>query len=298
MNSTFCDRFVNIRNTIHQEGITTKDMLMKNHALYADFWLALQDFCHFALLSKTSAKNAQGEIRPGNTGKIDLLERYGVTTRKEIECDSMIRIISKLDKVLSQPIEKQKNYCYTIVNNIVNDQFRRHSPKDFRFVSFDEPVEGKSTTRDRVLTYADLLSDETYHPERILCEKETLLALRAELTLKQEQEQAEKKETILQEMSSLCTRPAEVMARLAVNHLGMKSRDVADLILDRGCKPAYDQILSDTARRNRISLDTLLHYMEGRELNPETVRAASRDRKVISDQVSRLVYRAEHHLHR
>ena len=78
----------------------------------------------------------------------------------------------------------------------------------------------------------------------------------------------------------------------------MKSRDVADLILDRGCKPAYDQILSDTARRNRISLDTLLHYMEGRELNPETVRAASRDRKVISDQVSRLVYRAEHHLHR
>ena len=59
MNSTFCDRFVNILNTIHQEGITTKDMLMKNHALYADFWLALQDFCHFALLSKTSGKNAR-----------------------------------------------------------------------------------------------------------------------------------------------------------------------------------------------------------------------------------------------
>jgi len=61
MKKATCTTFVNILNTIHKEGITTKVALMADQVLYTNFWFALKDFCHFALLSKTSGKNAGGE---------------------------------------------------------------------------------------------------------------------------------------------------------------------------------------------------------------------------------------------
>ena len=109
MKKAACTAFVNILNTIHEEGITTKAALMADQLLYTEFWSALTEFCHFALLSKTSGKNAGGETLPGNLRKIEVLETRGATTREEIETDCIIRIIEKLDLVLRQPIEKQKN---------------------------------------------------------------------------------------------------------------------------------------------------------------------------------------------
>ena len=292
MKKATCTTFVNILNTIHKEGITTKVALMADQVLYTNFWFALKDFCHFALLSKTSGKNAGGEILIGNSGKIDVLETRGATTRNEIETDCVIKIIEKLNLVLRQPIEKQKNYCYAICNNMVNDCFRMLPPNDFKIVSLNSTIEGTSVAAEDAYTYEDVIADDTYNPERMHVECETIRELKKELKTKQAREQAEKKEAILREVALLGKRPAEVMVRLACTHLSMKPRELAGLIIDKGCELAYAEIIFGVAKQNRIELSEIRSIIAGHELTAESVKADTNSAEQVAGQISRLVYRA------
>lgn len=197
MKKATCITFANILNTIRMEGITTKTTLMTYQSLYTEFWFELKDFCHFALLSKTIGKNSKGEILLGNTEKIEMLECRGAITRDEIEIDCAIKIIEKLDLVLHQPIEKQKNYCYAICNNMVNDCFRKLPPDDFKIVSLNSMIEGTSIAPEDTYTYEDIITDDTYNPERVYFERETIKELKKELEAKEATEQAKKRKTIL-----------------------------------------------------------------------------------------------------
>lgn len=293
MKKATCITFVNILNTIHKEGITSKAALMADQLLYTDFWFALKDFCHFALLSKTGGKNNEGEILPGNSGKIDALEIRGATTRDELETDCVIKIIEKLDLVLRQPIEKQKNYCYTICNNMVNDCFRRLPPNDFKVVPFNGTIEGASIDAEDAYTYEDVIADFTYDPDHVLSEKETIKELKMELKAKQVREQVEKKEAILREVALLSKRPAEVMVRLACTHLSIKPRQLAGLIIDKGCELAYAEIIFEVAKRNGIELSEIRSIIAGHELTAESVKAETNSAEQVAGQISRLVYRAD-----
>ena len=298
MKKATCTTFVNILNTIHEEGITTKVTLMADQLLYTEFWFALKDFCHFALLSKTSGKNAEGEILPGNSGKIDVLEIRGATTRDEIETDCVIKIIEKLALVLRQPIEKQKNYCYAIVNNMVNDCFRKLPPDDFKIVSLNSTIEGTSVAAEDAYTYEDVIADFTYAPDNILSEKETIKELMRELRAKQTRESAEKKEAILHEVALLSKRPAEVMVRLACTHLSMKPRQLASMIIDKGCELAYAEIIFEVAKQNDIELSEIRNIIAGHELTAESVKADTNSAEQVAGQISRLVYRADKRLNK
>lgn len=296
MKKATCTTFVNILNTIHKEGITTKVALMTDQLLYTDFWFALKDFCHFALLSKTSGKNAEGEILPGNSGKIDVLENRGATTRDELETDCVIKIIEKLDLVLRQPIEKQKNYCYTICNNMVNDCFRKLLPDDFKIVSLSSTIEGTSVVAEDAYTYEDIIADDTYNPERMHVERETVRELKKRLKAKQAREQVEKKEAILREVALLSKRPAEVMVRLGCTHLSMKPRELAGLIIDKGCELAYAEIIFEVAKQNSIELSEIRSIIAGHELTAESIKADTNSAEQVAGQISRLVYRADKRL--
>lgn len=177
MKKANCITFVSILNTIHIEGITTKTTLMTYQSLYTEFWFALKDFCHFALLSKTINKNSRGEIPPDNAEKIEILECRGAITRDEIEIDCVIKIIEKLDLVLHQPIEEQKNYCYAICTNMVNDCFRKLPPDNFKIVSLSSMIEGTNIAPEDTYTYEDIITDDTYNPERLYFERETIKEL-------------------------------------------------------------------------------------------------------------------------
>ena len=105
---TTCESFVNILNILHKEGIMSKAALMLKENLYTSFWFAAQDFVNYVLRSKTSGVNENGEVIPGNIHKIEALENRGVS-KEDIHSDCVIKIIDKLDLVLKQPLEKQKN---------------------------------------------------------------------------------------------------------------------------------------------------------------------------------------------
>lgn len=293
-----CKSFINILNTIHEEGITTKAALMADQLLYTNFWFAVKDFCHFALLSKTGGKNAEGEILPGNSGKIDVLETRDATTREELETDCIIKIIEKLDLVLRQPIEKQKNYCYAISNNMVNDCFRKLPPDDFKIVPLNSTIEGTSVAAEDAYTYEDIIADDTYNPERIHVEHETVRELKKGLKAKLAREQAEKKETILREVALLSKRPAEVMVRLACTHLNMKPRKLAGLIIDKGCELAYSEIIFEVAKHNGIGISEIRSIIAGHKLAAESIKADTNSAEQVAGQVSRLVYRANKRLNK
>ena len=292
MKKATCNAFVNILSTIHEVGITNKATLMANQLLYTEFWFALTEFCHFALLSKTSSKSAEGDILPGNSGKIDVLEILGATTRDEIETDCVIKIIEKLNLVLRQPIEKQKNYCYAICNNMVNDCFRKLPPNDYKIVSLNSTIEGTNVASEYAYTYEDIIADETYNPERLHVEHETIKELKKELKAKQTRELAEKKESILREVAVLSKRPAEVMVRMACTHLSMKPRDLAGLIIDKGYELAYAEIIFEVAKQNRIELSEIRDIIAGHELMAESIKADTNSAELVAGQISRLVYRA------
>ena len=296
MKKATCTTLVNILNTIHEKGITTKITLMADQHLYTDFWFALKDFCHFALLSKTSRKTSEGEILPGNSGKIDVLETRGATTRDELETDCVIKIIEKLDLVLRQPFEKQKNYCYAICNNMVNDCFRNLPPDNFKIVSLNSAIEGSGMVAEDAYTYEDVIADYTYDPDFVISQKETIKELTKDLEIKKAREQAQKQETILGEVALLRQRPAEVMVRLACTHLSMKPRELAGLIIDKGCEPAYAEIIFEVAKQNRIELSEIRHIIAGHELMPESVKADTNSAEQVAGQISRLVYRANKRL--
>lgn len=298
MKKATCTTFVNILNTIHKEGITTKVALMADQVLYTNFWFAVKDFCHFALLSKTGSKNADGKILPGNAVKIDVLELKGEATREDIETECMVKIIEKLDYVLRQPIEKQKNYCYAICNNMVNDCFRKLPPDDFKIVSLNSTIEGTSVAAEDAYTYEDIIADDTYNPERMHVECETVRELKKELKAKQAKEQLEKKESILNEVALLSRHPAEVMTRLACTHLSMKPRQLAGMIIDKGCELAYAEIIFEVAKHNGIELSEIRSIIAGHKLTAESIKADTNSAEQVAGQVSRLVYRASKRLNK
>lgn len=298
MKKAICSTFVNILNIIHKEGITTKVALMSDQLLYTDFWFALKDFCHFALLSKTSGKNTEGETLPGNSRKIDVLETRGTTTRDELETDCIIKVIEKLDLVLRQPIEKQKNYCYAICNNMVNDCFRKLPPNDLKIVSLNSTIEGASISAEDAYTYEDIIADDTYNPEHLHFENETIKELKMRLKAKQAMKQAEKKDAILREVALLSKRPAEVLCRLGVTHLDIKPRDLAASIIREGCDITFAKIIFEVAKQNSIELSEIRSIIAGHKLTVESIKADTNSAEQIAGQVSRLVYRANKHLNK
>lgn len=285
MKKATCTTFVNILNTIHEEGITTKVALAANPYLYNEFGAALMDFCHFALLSN------------GNIRKIDELEKRGVATRADLKSDCVMKIIEKLDRILHQPIEKQKNYCYTVCNHLLDDCFDLPRNK-FTTVSLDSTIKGTSVDVEDAYTWLDTIGDDTYNPEHMHIERETVRELKKELKAKQAREQTEKKEAILNEVAALSKRPAEVMVRLACTHLSMKPRQLAGMIIDKGCELAYAEIIFEVAKQNSIELSEIRNIIAGHKLTAESVKADTNSAEQVAGQISRLVYRADKRLNK
>lgn len=285
--------FENILITIHQKGITTKAALMADPQLYANFWLAAQDFATFCLFSKNGKETKAGKQLSGNNTKVDILEARGITAREDVTMDCVVRMVEYAENMLQKPtVAYMKNYAYSVVNSVVNSICRTLPPDDFKIVSLNSTIEGTSVAAEDAYTYEDVIADDTYNPERMHVECETIRELKKELKTKQAREQAEKKEAILREVALLGKRPAEVMVRLACTHLSMKPRELAGLIIDKGCELAYAEIIFEVAKQNRIELSEIRSIIAGHELTAESVKADTNSAEQVAGQISRLVYRA------
>lgn len=300
MKKSTCVTFENILATIHKKGITTKAALMADQQLYANFWLAAQDFATFCLFSKNGKATKAGKQLSGNNTKVDILEARGITTREDITMDCVVRMVEYAENMLQKPtVAYMKNYAYSIVNSVVNTICRTLPPEDFKIVSLNSTIEGTGVAAEDAYTYEDIIADDTYNPERLHVERETINELEKLLRAKQAKELAEKKEAILREISRLSTHATEVFVRLGW-HLGIKTRDLAARIIDDGYENTFAQLIIDTATKYGIDLEDIRNIITVSKLTEASykkdkglVRLLSRDPKVVADQISKYANRAK-----
>lgn len=291
-----CTSFINVMKVINQKGIKTLDELMENEALYNTFWFAVEDLVAYALRSKTSKVEKEGkeETTSGNAQKIDALKACGLTTDEDIHSDCVIKIMNKLHLVLKQhPVEKQKNYCYTICNNVVNDQFRMLPPANITVFSLQDTVKSKRVSSEDACAYEERIGSDTYDGARVFEQKETVAELTKVLEAKKAKERSERRETIIKEIQRLYKKPAEVCVRLACEHLGMNPRELAARIAEVGEEAAYVEVLMEVAERNDIELAELRNYVGGNRISVNALWSETKDVKEIASQISRLAWRAK-----
>lgn len=301
--------FENILTTIHQKGITTKAALMADQQLYANFWLAAQDFATFCLFSKNGKATKAGKQLSGNNTKVDILEARGITTREDITMDCVVRMVEYVENMLQKPtVAYMKNYAYSIVNSVVNTICRSLPPDDIKIVSLNSTIEGTSVDAEDAYTYEDVYSDYTYEPSCILSEKETIRELEKVLKAKQTKELAakkakeakeliEKRNTILTEVALLSKHPAEVLCRLACLHLAIKPRELAAHIIHNGgeVEVIFAEIILEICKKYKIEVAEIRDIITGhKKLTAKDLWAENNiDLKKISSQISRLNDRAK-----
>lgn len=285
--------FIDILTAIRQKGITTKAALMADQQLYDSFMPAARDFATFCLFSKNGKVTKAGKQLLGNNPKVDSLEAHGITTRKDITSDCVVRMVEYATNMLQKStVENMKNYAYSIVNSRVNNLYRALSQDDIKLISLNSLIEGTGIAAEGAYTYEDIIADNTYNPERLLVECETIKELTKELKAKRAKERAEKKETILYEIALLSKHPAEAMVRLACTHLGMKPCKLASLILDKGCDLTYAGIIFSVAKKNNIELASIRSIIADHKVTAESVKADTNDHAAVAAQISRLAYKA------
>ena len=288
--------FENILATIHQNGIATKAILMDCQELYSEFWFVASAFANFCLHSKTNGIDKDGNVKIGNAGKIEALVSCGFTTREDIQTDCVIRILDKLDLVLCQPLEAQYNYVYKMVNNVVNDQFRKLPPKEVSVVSFQETIKGKTVSPENECTYEDMIGDYSYNGESCYVEQETIDELTTALQKKRSAERENERNEVVREIKQLVKKPAEVLVHMATAHLGIKPRELAERIATKGGEVTYAEILFDVAKKVDLEISELRSLVKNVSFSEKSIKADTRDAKIIAKQVSRLVWRAKDNL--
>lgn len=288
-----CTALMDVLTTLNNAGIRTRAALMEDQELYAALWYAVDQFVAFALRSKTGKKNEQGEVTCGNIGKIEKLVQFGITTKEDIHADCVVKIMSKLDLVLQQfPVEKQHNYCYSICNHLVNDQFRKLPPKEVEVVYLQDTVKSRRTSGEEAYAYEDVIGDYAFDGETQYVQKETLCELHTLLQEKRDAARLEEREAVIREMQLLAKKPAEILVHMACAHLGLKPRALAARIVEKGAEVTYAEILMAVAKKVGLDMEQLRALVKDSRLTEQAVKADTCDAAVVASQVSRLVYRA------
>lgn len=148
-------------------GIKTRNQLSQHEDLYAEVFLAIDNFITgTAFRSHTNVK------------RLLELRNIGVDT-EDVHYDTLERCIDKLDLVLANDLERMIPYLYTIVNNKLIDIYRNTIKEHNMVVSLDETLNRHDGNDDskRAKTLKDYLSDQSTSTESRLLAKENVLAL-------------------------------------------------------------------------------------------------------------------------
>lgn len=148
-------------------GIKTRYQLSKHEALYAEVFLAIDNF-----ITGTAFRSHT------NINRLLELRDLGVDT-EDVHYDTLERCIHKLDLVLANNLDQMIPYLYTVVNNKLIDTYRSTIKEHNMVVSLDETLNRHDGDDDskRTKTLEDYLSDKNASAETRLIAKEEVLVL-------------------------------------------------------------------------------------------------------------------------
>lgn len=160
----------NLKNTltkIYALGITTKNALLPESQLYANLFIDIDRFITGTVFRSHA-----------NVNKLSQLKGLGVDL-EDIHMDCIERIITKLDNVLSNTLEHQIPYMYTICNNIIIDSYRKAIKEAGFIVSLDEALNSHEANDDskKSKSLNDYLMDPKASPETKFMAKAAILEI-------------------------------------------------------------------------------------------------------------------------
>lgn len=284
------ERLTSILSTLEEKEIsTTAELKGTNLNLWNELYFATQDFINFYALESKTTTNKKGEIVPGNKERVKTLINDGGMELYDIQMDILIHIMNKMDLVLAQsPAEKKANYIYKIVNNKVIDMLGK-LPTVIE-VPWDTSIKSDNNEDGAIL--AEIIGDDTYNPEKLHLEYETIKELKMVLKAKREKEMEEKKYSIISELKILADNPSETLVHMGCCYLNLKPRDLSKLLIKKGVENTYINILCGISKKYNITLDEIRNSITGKRINSSALKADSNDPKQISAEVSREKYRA------
>lgn len=148
-------------------GIKTREQLSQHEDLYAEVFLAIDNFITGTAFRSHTNINHLLELR-------DL----GVDI-EDVHYDVLERCIHKLNFTLANDLDHMIPYLYTIINRRIIDTYRSIIKEKNLFISLNEPLNCRSENDDSkyAKTLEDSLSDKSDSTEPILIAKETALTL-------------------------------------------------------------------------------------------------------------------------
>ena len=132
-------------------GIKTREQLSQHENLYAEVFLAIDNF-----ITGTAFRNHT------NANRLHELRDLGLDT-EDVHYDALERCIDKLDLVLANDLDHMIPYLYTVVNNKVIDTYRSVIKEHNMVVSLDETLDRHDGDDDskRTKTLEDYLSGKS-----------------------------------------------------------------------------------------------------------------------------------------
>ena len=148
-------------------GIKTRSQLSQHEDLYAEVFLAIDNF-----ITGTAFRSHT------NVNRLLELRNLGVDT-EDVHYNILERCISKLDYTLAIDLEHMIPYIYSLINHRIVDIYRSTIKEHNMFVSLDETLDRHDGDNDskRTKTLEDKLSDKNASVETCLIAKEAVLAL-------------------------------------------------------------------------------------------------------------------------
>lgn len=287
------NRYAAVLTMVKNQAISCYDELNspKYEFLYTELWLATQNFINFYALASKSSRNSKGERIDGNAERVRALISHGVEL-DDIRSEVLVHVLSKMDYILKQPIEKQVNYTYRMINNYIYTELRKLPPANIKLLSLQDQVAGSRNADDDTSELQDFISNSISAEDEVLA-RETV----REMFNTRKVEESEQKISILKEISRLSEKPAEVFVRLACKHLAMKPAKVAEMLMEKGAVTAYTEVINLISKKYHILLSDIRFALGANEITDKSLKVDSGDESKVRAQISRLTYRAEKNLH-
>lgn len=284
-NNKYYTELVSVFSAISENEISSRDKLQMpcNQNIYAELWFATQNFINYFALASKSHRSSKGGYVVGNAEKVRTLVSRGIEL-EDIRRNILTHVLNKMDYILAQPIEKQINYTYHVINNCVYDEFRKLPPADVAVVSLHDKIKGKNVSTEDTTELQDFISDHTT-PEDEIVARETL----NEILMT-------RKAKVLDEITLLASKPAEIFVRLCSKHLDMKPAAIANLLFEKGVTASFATVLMLVSDKYDIPLDMIRNHLTNKAITEEAVKLDTNDESKVSAQISRLVYRADKRL--
>lgn len=264
-------QFEDTLHAISEKGITTMEALCEpaNAALHERLWIDIRNFISYCALCSKDRLDDKQEKKRGNGSYVDYLASRGVSV-EDVREDVLIHVMSKFHLVLKQPVKRQKPYIYVMVNNRVVDHLRGLPPEDVQLISIHDTVKSDRVSQEDACEYQHLI------PERITPELVCLA-----------------KDAVLEENRRLASHPEENFVYLCSKYLKLKPAQISASLLRCDADRAYANVISYVCGEYEIPLKAVRKLTDGYPISAEKLHLPTGDKKQVSAQISKLLYRAK-----